>query len=147
MQRLPSLTRWTIATALFVCITACPRRVEIQLVGQEEAGRPVFDVVPIGPGNPNYLGDFTVTACEKFDGTARSANWFIIGSAPVERFVYGKVPAGYVAHGYMTGPIVSQGEVEPLPEGCYVANTGGSGSLRFTVSRDGSVLLKPTVTR
>lgn len=141
MHKSTALPRWPIAVALLASLTACPRRIEIELVGQEGPGRPVFSVVPVGRGKPNYLGAFTVTPCEQFDGTARAAYWFILGDAPVERFVYGKVPAGYSAHGYMTGPLASQATAEPLAEGCYVADTEGTGNLRFTVSRDGSVLL------
>jgi hypothetical protein len=135
--------RMIFSLSLLGLLLGCPRRVELTLVGQAEPGRPIFGVTPVRRGEPNYLGVLIVAPCAGFDGTARSALWFIVGDAPIERVEYGRVPVGYSAQGYMTGPLTNQGELAPLTAGCYIARTDGTGSVTFEVRPDGTVLATP----
>ena len=123
-------------------LAGCPKRSAIWLVGQEEPGRPVFGVGETFRGRPTKLGLMIVAPCEGWDGTARSALWFLVQEVDAQvlsRVVYGQVPPGYVATKYMSeekSTLVSP----PLGPGCYIASISGTGRVRFTISSDGSAV-------
>ena len=150
--RIRSLSRpWPLRAvsimALALGLMACPRQTAVWIVGQEVPGRPVFGIGKIPRGQLTYLGYFLVAPCEGFDGTSRNATWSISGTdetRDLARITYGRVPVGYVAsarYGGMSSP--NTFVVPPLTPGCYVANTDGSGHVRFRVGPDGSVLEEP----
>ena len=133
--------------ALALALVACPRQTAVWIVGQEAPGRPVFGVGKTQRGQPTYLSYFIVAPCEGFDGTTRNATWRISDADEMRnlsRITYGRVPAGYATspyYGHLSAPdtVVAP----PLTPGCYVANTDGSGHVRFRVGPDGSVLEEP----
>jgi hypothetical protein len=134
------VTRLGIVAACALLV-GCPRKTAIWIVGQEEPGRPVFGVAEEVRGRPTYLTLFLVSPCASWDGTVRSAIWFIDGGLPdpVRRIVYGRPPAAWKASYSGTKPVL-QDAAPPLQAGCYVASTDGTGRVEFRVSADGSVL-------
>jgi hypothetical protein len=139
---LASVVRRTALVAVLGTLAACPRRSAIWLVGQTEPGRPVFGVGEAYRGRPTWLGLLIVAPCESWDGTARSAIWFLAQdgeSRVLNRVVYGHVPPGYVATRYMSDE-KSTAVSPPLKAGCYIASISGTGRARFSISQDGSAL-------
>jgi hypothetical protein len=127
---------------LLVVLAACQKRSAIWLVGQEEAGRPVFGVGETFRGRPTWLGLMIVAPCKGWDGTARNAVWFLAqegNEQRLSRVVYGRVPPGYVATRYMSEE-KSTAVSPPLRPGCYIASISGTGRVRFSISPDGSAL-------
>jgi hypothetical protein len=131
-----------------VLVTGCPERSAIWIVGQAEPGRPVFGIGRTVRGEPILIYGLMVWPCERFDGTARSTTWFLVSDGPqrvVDRVTYGHVPAGYASTHYMSRALDSTSVAPPLAPGCYLARLeASSGTVRFDVARDGSVLERPS---
>ena len=130
-----------------IALAGCPRRSAIWLLGQEAPGRPVFGVGETPHGRPTWLGHLIVVPCDRFDGTARNALWFIVqdtGAVRVlDRVVYGKVPTGYIVTHYKSEESSRTAVSPPLTAGCYVASISGTGRVRFRIGEAGSALEIP----
>jgi hypothetical protein len=125
-----------------VTLAACPRQSAVWIEGQEAPGRPVFGVGRSLHGPATWLGLFIVAPCAGFDGTARTARWFLVQDGEpraISELTYGRVPPGYAATKYMSSEQSQTAVAPPLGPGCYIAATSGTGQVRFMVEPDSSV--------
>jgi len=118
-------------------LVACPKETAVWL-GSDSAdvGSLVFELgrTP-GVREPVQLFTVTVRSCEDSVGENRDAFWVIadtVASVPPDyptRIKYGEVPTHF------------EELIEPktLTPGCFVVQTGGSGSTRFKVAAGGEV--------
>lgn len=118
-------------------LAACPQRTAVWLV--QPAG--VHDLVFAlgrhkGKEEPVRFYYLSIETCSTNAGQQGTRLWMIgerASGAPAVnpvRVRYGEVPPGFESHG----------SAQPLTTGCYVARTGGSGSVHFDITPTGMVI-------
>jgi hypothetical protein len=136
-RRLRSIVLSSLA---LVGLAACPQRSAIWLVQPATSRELVFALGKYkGKEEPVRFYYLSIESCASSSGQVRARPWMIgegANGAPAVspvRVRYGEVPSGFEARGV----------AQPLKAGCYVARTGGSGSVRFDVSPTGEVIERP----
>ena len=122
------------AIVLAIClVSACPQRTEIWVApGSKRVGLTFALGVDKGRRKTVALGMFAVSRCTLAEDDSGSVLWRILAddrARMVDSIAYGKAPNGFRA---TVAP-------SPLAEGCYIAQTSGTGRMRFRVASDGNV--------
>jgi hypothetical protein len=140
MHMQKSLGSTVLCSLILLGLVACPQRTAIWIVQPATRDELVFALGKHkGKEEPVRFYYLSVESCASVSGQQSARSWMVgerANGAPAVnpvRVRYGEVPPGFEA----------QGAAQPLKAGCYVARTGGSGSVRFDVGPTGEVIERP----
>ena len=126
-----------LSSLTLVGLTACPQRTAVWVIQPAMTDSLVFVLGRTkGKEEPVRFYYLAVEACASGSAQQGARFWMIgerASGAPTvnpTRVRYGEVPPGFEL----------RGSTQSLTAGCYVARTGGSGSVRFDVTPTGAVV-------
>lgn len=129
-----------LSSLTLVGLAACPQRTAVWVVQPATTGSLVFALGRAkGKEEPVRFYYLSVEACPTGSSQQAARIWMIgerAGGAPAvhpTRVRYGEVPPGFEL----------RQSTQSLTAGCYVARTGGSGSVHFDVAPTGTVVERP----
>jgi hypothetical protein len=138
--RLKSAARVALLVAMGASLSACPERTSIWLDGSSTAQQPVFGLarerhrpkLPLA-----NLQVLMVTLCADNGASGWRPLWQMVGADPNSR---GPVPT-LIAYGKAPSPRwATTVPAQTLSPGCYRAEIGGTGWVRFDITPNGSIV-------